>query len=309
MILYCIVKKYLSFIFKYVFSAVLIYIAFLRVDTRSLVKELVRIPIWIIIFNLIYAFANSFLANYRWSSVLLKKPKLKDVLFFTKCSYIGSFYGLFFPSMVAVDMVKWLPLNKKYGEMGKLKIAGSVLVDRVIGASSFFPVALVAAVVAKILKYNFPHYLFYVFSIGTLVVFAFYLAIYFFNFEKYFGKIKYANKIIRVMDLVKNENKKLLIKLFFYSVLIQFFGVLPIWFNSVWLGASFPIVSVYVFMPIISLILLLPISIAGFGAREQLFLFFFSQIGAGADKILLVSTFSGITAVFSSLLGFFATLF
>lgn len=302
-------RKYWQHILKLVFSGLLIYFAFLKVDTSALIKDLIKIPLWLIIWNIVYTFGNFLLINYRWSSVLLKKPTFKDVLFFTKCTYMGSFYGLFFPSLVAVDMVKWLPLTKRYKDMGKLKIAGSVLIDRVIGASSFFPVALVAAWIAKILKYDFPNYLFYVFGIGSAVVFVFYLMIYFFDFEKYFGRIKYINKLIRIMDLLKNENKKLLVKLFLYSILIQFLGVLPVWFNARFLGIPFPIVSVYVFMPIISLILLLPISIAGFGAREQLFLFFFSQLGIGPDKILLVSTFSGIIAVISSLLGGLATLF
>ncbi len=302
-------KRYWKHIVKFAFSILLIYLAFLKVDTSALLKDLIRIPIWLVIWNIIYAFGNSLLTNYRWSSVLLKKPTFKDVLFFTKCTYLGSFYGLFFPSIVAVDMIKWLPLAKKYKDMGKLKIAGSVLIDRVVGASSFFPVALVAVFVAKFLKYDFPNYLFYVFGIGSLAVFAFYLMIYFFNFEKYFGRIKYVNKLIRVMDLLKNENKKLLMKLFLFSIVIQFMGVLPVWFNARFLGVPFPIVAVYVFMPIISLILLLPISIAGFGAREQLFLFFFSQLGIGPEKILLVSTFSGIVAVISALLGGLTTLF
>jgi hypothetical protein len=301
--------KYWKHIFKLVFSALLIYFAFLKVDTSALIKDLIKIPLWLVIWNIVYAFGTFLLINYRWSSVLLKKPTFRDVLFFTKCTYMGSFYGLFFPSLVAVDMVKWLPLMKRYKDMGKLKIAGSVLIDRVIGASSFFPVALAAAIMAKFLKYDFPNYLFYVFGIGSVAVFAFYLMIYFFNFEKYFGRIKYVNKLIRVMDLLKNENKRLLVKLFLYSILIQFLGVLPVWFNARFLGVPFPIVAVYVFMPIISLILLLPISVAGFGAREQLFLFFFSQLGIGPEKILLVSTFSGIITVISSLLGGLTTLF
>jgi hypothetical protein len=178
-----------------------------------------------------------------------------------------------------------------------------------VGASSFFPVALIAVFLARLLKYDLPNYLFYVFGMGTVAVFIFYLFIYLFNFEKYFGKIRYVNKLIKVMDLIKNEDKGLLVKLFLFSILIQLLGVLPVWFNARFLGVVFPIVAVYVFMPIISLILLLPISIAGFGAREQLFLFFFSQLGIGPEKILLVSTFSGIVAVISALLGSIATLF
>jgi len=73
--------------------------------------------------------------------------------------------------------------------------------------------------------------------------------------------------------------------------------------RSQFLGAGFSLLSVYIFIPVISLALLLPVSIAGFGAREQLFLFFYSQIGVTAQKILLVSTFSGLANILFALMG------
>ena len=62
-------------------------------------------------------------------------------------------------------------------------------------------------------------------------------------------------------------------------------------------------------MPVISLILVLPISVAGFGARENLFLLFFSQLGIADEKILLMSTFNGIMLVLNALIGGLTTLF
>lgn len=288
---------------KYVFSAVLIYLVFRRIDTATLFKELIKIPIWVVGLNLIYGFLSGAISNYRWSLILLKKSKITDVLTFIKCSYMGAFYGLFLPTSMAVDAVKWIPLNKKYGHMGKLKIASSVLIDRIIGSTAFFPVAMGAAVVGKIMKFTFPNYLFYVFGLGCLAVLCFYVTIYFVDFEKIFGRFKFFNKIIGMMDLVKKENKKLLIKLFCISIVMQLTNILPVWFNSRFLGVNFPLIAVYIFMPIISLVLLLPISVAGFGAREGLFLFFFSQLGIAPEKIVLVSTFGGMMAILNALFG------
>jgi hypothetical protein len=79
--------------------------------------------------------------------------------------------------------------------------------------------------------------------------------------------------------------------------------MLPTWFYSLIFGVGISIVQVYLFVPIISLILVLPISVAGFGARENLFLYFFSQLGFADEKILLVSTFGGIIGILNALVG------
>ena len=68
-------------------------------------------------------------------------------------------------------------------------------------------------------------------------------------------------------------------------------------------GLPLTLLQVFIFMPVIALILILPISVAGFGAREQLYLYFFGQLGLPVEKILLVSTFSGVLGVISSLIG------
>ena len=56
------------------------------------------------------------------------------------------------------------------------------------------------------------------------------------------------------------------------------------------------------------MILVLPISFAGFGAREQLFLLFFSNANTSTEGILLTSAFLGIMGIINSLFGGLVTL-
>ena len=93
------------------------------------------------------------------------------------------------------------------------------------------------------------------------------------------------------------------------SIVGQIIWTLPIWFYSLIFGAGMSLLSVYVLVPIINLILVLPISIAGFGAREQLFIYFFVPLGIAEEKILLVSTFTGVMGIFNALLGGLLMLF
>jgi hypothetical protein len=81
------------------------------------------------------------------------------------------------------------------------------------------------------------------------------------------------------------------------------------WFSSLTFRANISLLHIFIFMPIISLILVLPISWAGFGARENLFLVFFSQLGIPAEKLLLVSAFGGVMGILNALLGGLILLF
>jgi hypothetical protein len=89
----------------------------------------------------------------------------------------------------------------------------------------------------------------------------------------------------------------------------EFAWFTPIWFISQIIGAGMSLVQIYIVVPVVALVLLLPISIGGFGAREQIYLFFFSQMGLVADKILAVSTVGGILGILNILIGGLFALF
>ncbi|MBU4210250.1 flippase-like domain-containing protein [Patescibacteria group bacterium] len=292
-----------SRLIKILFSGVLLYLVFRKIDLGSLLMEMRRVPWWFLLAMVLYGFLCALIGALRWSLLLLKKPRFKDILFFTKIIYIGSFYSLFLSSSVGGDLVKWLPLLKKYPKLSKVKIASSVLVDRIIGMSALVFGAFGAVLLGKFLKFDFPDYLFWLFLVLFVGVLGFYVLIWFFDLDNFFSRFSVLRKLSEVVDFLKNENKKRII----YGFLISLFGVmiwnLPMWFYSLVFDAGIGLLPIYIFMPIISLILILPVSVAGFGAREALFLYFFGKLGIESEKILLVSTFTGVFGVLVALVG------
>jgi uncharacterized membrane protein YbhN (UPF0104 family) len=298
------IKKILtSKITRVIFSLILIYIAFRRVDFLSLLKELSMVSIGSVVMILIYMSVSMLLGGCRWSVLVLDKVRFRDILYFTKASYIGGFYGLFFPTTVAGDLLKWTSLKKRYPEISKTKLASTALVDRVIGFSAFSVIALLALIAGKLMGYKFPEVLLWLFLGINAGLLVFFTLINVFNFDNFFKKIKYGEKLLEIIFLLKKENKKKILLSFLISVFSE-----PIWMGQTWLvsqalGGGLSLMSVFIFMPIISLILVLPISWAGFGAREQLFLYFFGQLGVTPEKILAVSTLNGVIGILNSLLG------
>jgi len=303
-------KKVLtSKITRYIFSIVLLYFAFQKVNILSLVKDLVSVPWWSVPALLAYLSITMFIGGWRWSILVLDKVTLADVLLFTKTNYMGGFYGMFFPTPFAGDLIKWTTLLSKYPQVSKVRLVGTILVDRVIGLAALCFVALVALIVGSLNGYNFPVYLWLVFILFNIGLFLFFTLAMVIDFEKIIKSFKKFDKIAEVAGLLRRANKKDLVLVFVLSLISE-----PIWMGTTWLislifGLNMRLLDALIFLPIIALILVLPISVAGFGARETLFVYFFSQLGLPVDKILAVSTFNGILGIFSSLIGGVLTFF
>ncbi|MEI8067871.1 MAG: lysylphosphatidylglycerol synthase transmembrane domain-containing protein [Candidatus Shapirobacteria bacterium] len=295
-----------SKLLKLLLSAVLIYFAFRKVNIFNIFNELKTVPLKWVIINVLYSIIVLVLGSYRWSVLLFDKINLKKVIDFSKATFSGAFYGLFFPTGIAGDFLKWLPLQKKYPELTKTKLFSSVFLDRFIGFSAFMFAAFVATGLGLLLKFQFPTYLFYLFGIVSLGIVLFYVLVFNFDFEKLlvkFSKYKIVSKLHEVIDLVKNSNVDNIFKCLGISFITELLWVSQVWFVSNIFHAGFTILSVFIFLPIIAIILILPISVAGFGAREQLYLIFFAQVAVSNEKILLVSTFMGILGILTALIG------
>jgi len=302
-------KLITSKILRLIISVVLIYFAFRKVEINKLFLGMQAVSWWMVLGLLVYLAVSMFFGGMRWSILVLSKPKLKDFWNFTKATYSGSFYSLFFPSSIGGDMLKWLPLLKKYPKLSKTTLAGSVLVDRVIGFTAFTFDALVALIVGRWLNYSFPDSLLWLFGAITFGIVVFYILVLTIDFNKFWGRFKFLKIVGEIVGLLRNENKKNVLICLGLSVISEPLWLLPNYFYGLIFGAGATLLNIFIFMPVIALILVLPISIAGFGARENLFLFFFSQLGIADEKILLMSTLNGIMTILNSLVGGLTLLF
>lgn len=297
------VKKILnSRILRLLISVVLIYFAFRKVNISALLADLVGVEWWFVGLNVLISLAGVMLISFRWSNLLIKKPKLKDVLVFTKSSLVASFYGLFFPTSVAADLLKWVIIDERYPEIPKTKLLGSVILDRFIGLSMFVFVGLIMVLFGGIDKNMIPFWIKIIFISLFFFCLFFYLALYFFDLTKIF-KISFLKRFENISELIEKNNVKQVFKSVAVSLMSEFLWIWQMWFISWHFKTGLSIVSIFVFIPIISMILALPISFAGFGAREQLYILFFSGLAVSAESILLTSTFTGILGILIALVG------
>lgn len=302
-------KKKLIKLGQIIVSIVLLVVVFKKIDVINLLASMTRVPLWFVLVSFFLTLFSTLVISVRWSLLLLPKITIKDILIFSKATFVGRFYSLFLSSSMGGDLVKWLPLMKRYPELSKMKLASSVLLDRVIGFTAFVIVAFVSMIVGMVIKLDFPLYIFWIF-LGLFVgVLLFYVCVFLFDFEKIFRKLRIPGKIIDMAEILTRSEKNRLFKSFAISILTA-----PLWSFTGWLAfvafdTGISLLATMIIMPIINLVLILPVSVAGFGAREGLFVYFFSKYAVSNELILASSAFAGVLGVVFSLVGGVLTLF
>jgi len=296
-------RIFLSKVFRLIASVVLVYFAFQRVNIVEIVGQIATVSWWKTFLILLYFLMGNILWSWRWSLLALDRPKFSDVLAFTWATYMGSFYSIFLASSVGGDLVKWVPHLKKYPKLSKTRLLSSVLVDRIIGISAFSAMACVVVIIAKLMRYQFPDSLFWFFIILFWGFCLFYILVFYVRLDGLSKRGGILKKFLEMAETLRSQNRQRVFRVFLISFLGEPIWVMAFWFYSLIFNAGIGLIPIFIFVPLINLIIALPISIGGFGPRESLFVYFFSQAGISDEKILLVSAYSGIIGVLNAALG------
>jgi uncharacterized protein (TIRG00374 family) len=87
------------------------------------------------------------------------------------------------------------------------------------------------------------------------------------------------------------------------SIGVQFSGFLAVYVLALGIGQNVPFLSLLVFLPLVILFTMLPISISGLGVREGAFILFFGLIGIKPDAATAISLSWFLTMSVGNLLG------
>ncbi|MDP3990932.1 MAG: lysylphosphatidylglycerol synthase transmembrane domain-containing protein [Candidatus Nealsonbacteria bacterium] len=128
----------------------------------------------------------------------------------------------------------------------------------------------------------------------------FFLQIFLFDFLKKKAEVFFNG----FFEEAKSLTKILIIKLFYYELLLYFLMVFVFFFMALSLGINIPLWYLCAMVPLVSIIAAIPISILGLGTREATFIFLFSLINLSLDQAVALSFLIMIWSIFSGLPGF-----
>jgi len=221
-----------------------------------------------------------------------------------KIYWVSNFFNLFLPGRTGGDFYKVGVLFRRTDK----RVAGiaSVLMDRITNFYSF----LILATIGLIWKWEYFETGIQALILGADIISV--LAIGLFGFKSIDGLVPGWLKFSKIDQLYSSmaiylRQWKLFARVMILAILIQ--GLLIA--NNYLIGRSVGLeigISYYlIYVTIISFVTLIPISISGFGIRENAFLYFFSSVATreqslalpilGYILMLIVNSFGGLIFV------------
>lgn len=310
-------KKAFLIAAKTAVSAALIYLVVSNTGFDKIITALRSINFFSFILAALIYIASIYLSAIRWR-LLLPEGHRKGQLF--SLYLIGSFFNHLLPGVIGGDAVKAYYLSNELKgsndkESDKLKdkeenslsvtrhsslaiAIASVFMDRYIGFAALMFIGLAA----------FPFGLRYV--RGSYIEWALPLIAFLFVIWSFiiFG-LKLGQRFRLLSDLYSHfslylNQKAVILKAFLISLALQVLGIFAVYMISIGLKIHVPIVMFFIFIPVISAIITVPVSISGIGVREASFVLLFGTLGLSPAQATAVSFTWFLSIIAGSLAGF-----
>ncbi len=287
-------KRFLSILLRVSISIILLIFLFKQVDKKSLLGIIRNANLGLLLAAFIIFFFIYILCLLRWE-MLLKAVKIHLSLKRIIISFAaGIFFSLFLPSTIGGDLVRSVDLathTKRPRE-----VVATVLLDRLSGyiglvvlallgllfgwrliqdKSVIFAVAIITAILITILLVLFNKFLYS--KVNQLL------------HSPTAGKLREAIKNLHQEMHYFRHHKKVIVHNLIFSILIQAIAPLTFFLIARSIGVKINIIYFFIFLPIISAITLLPISIGGLGLRDATTIFFFAKAGIAKDMAFAMS--------------------
>jgi uncharacterized protein (TIRG00374 family) len=257
-------------------------------------------------------FTSNLIGSYQWHTLLkssgIDLPYHKTLRFY----FVGLFFNNFLPANVGGDAVKIYDVSKIGGSV--YQVIAVTLLDRIVGIFGLCLLALVAAIFLINSGAEEVHWYYIVVFIGCMIP-----ALGLYLFKPFSSLLRRIVRMIRPLSLDERissildylgkfkEKKPLLLNLMMLSLVIQALRVS----THILIGLSLGIhVDVrvaglfFVFVPLLGLAMIPPITINGLGVREGLGIILFSAAGIGQADAFTMEFLTYIVSVAVSLLGF-----
>jgi uncharacterized protein (TIRG00374 family) len=250
-------KKYLIFALKLLVSGTLLYFVLSRAGVGNVVELLKNIPPASFIAAVVLYLMALFLCTVRWKLLLPEKFGLRKLF---PLYLIGSFFNTFMPGLVGGDAVKIYYLYKKTGKGAQA--LSSVFMDRYIGFTALMTLGLVAYPFGfKYFKGLWIEWLLplviLIFVLVSLTVFGLRLG----------QRISVIGKLHDYFHAYRKK-RVIMAKALALSFTLQLLVMLAIYILALGLDITIPFTALLVFIPIITTIATMPVSLSGIGLRE-----------------------------------------
>jgi glycosyltransferase 2 family protein len=301
-------KNTIFAIMKVAVTVLLFLYIFRRIDFHQFIATMRSARLDILAFGFIVLWLGHYVCIFRWRILmrpLMPVPSLTN-LFGIYC--IGLFFNIAFPGLIGGDVVKMYYAGKPSKSYPQSFAA--TFLDRDAGMLAMMIIACTMIIVHPVHVSGIP---------VTIIIWSVFVAFILVNIAIFapachrrltdlliFLKLpKFAHKIDLISGAFQLSGKHpagLLISLLI-SLVNQLLVIALTWILALGLHIQAPLAICMVFVPVITLISMIPISLGGVGLREYATMSLFGSIGVPLASCIALGLLSSIVTILSSLPG------
>lgn len=301
------IKSLVSTVVKICISGAILFFLFRGMDLESLWGTVVSVNPLSVLFVALLFLSTQVVSSYRWSSILSKDMKVPYRRLLS-IYFIGMFFNNFLPTMVGGDIIKGYYLYR-YSKRGDVSLA-SIFMDRYSGFTALIAITTVALIPGYSLIKDTGLPRFFVLLIGGYLAASLVLwigplhswAMKIMARIHFYGINKKIDTIYKVLMSYK-RHRRILLTIFFCSLYVQIGVMFGYYVLGRGLGMDVPVGFFFLFVPLATVVSMLPVSLAGLGLREGAFVYLFTRVGATAEQALTLSLMWFAIMVFVSIIG------
>ena len=287
-------RRRLVFAVKLMISLTILLYLIYQTDQQDLLAHVKSLPWWFVFVAWLYYGICQWISAYRWQIFLKVKnihvPLSKLFSFYM----VGMFLNNFLPSAVGGDVVKTVDLYRYTGR-GNYAIS-SVFLERYTGLLGLTIIGVIAALFT--LRSN-DSWIVLFSVVGTaafLVAFSVLLwceplvkiVVKAFSLVSPRGLAAKFKNLFEAIHSYKQHPKALLLTIA-VSIVLQLMFAFYYGLFAQQLGIDVDVSYFILFLPVITLVTMLPLSVGGLGVREALMVLLFAQVGIASAEILSIS--------------------
>jgi uncharacterized protein (TIRG00374 family) len=239
-------------------------------------------------------FLGYLISTVRWRLLLHAEGIHLSLTRLALVYFQGAFFNLFLPTLIGGDVVRGVSIYRLTG--GHPASLASILVDRLTGFAALLGIALVALAASSA---QIPDPQVAGMVLGMAVLFVGLVGILMNARLKHcvtralrlVGLDRFEVKIEALVDAVHRyrTHRRALVQALAYSVLLQALIIVTYALVGRGMGVPVPIAYFFLYVPLITVLAMLPVSVAGLGVREGSVVYFFGRLGVDPAAALSMS--------------------
>jgi glycosyltransferase 2 family protein len=293
---------------KVMVTALLFLFIFRKIDFHQFGATLRNAKLNVLVLGFLVLWIGHYICIYRWR--MLMRPLMPVLslsnLFGIYC--IGLFFNLTFPTVVGGDVVKMYYAGKPSRSYAQSFAA--TFLDRDAGMFAMMIIACIAMLVHPVAVPGVPVSLiiwcaFALFVFGNIALFTPFLhrqltdLLHKLHLSRIAAKVDAISNAFQIMG----QHRAVLLASLLISLVNQLLVIAVTWIMALGLREDVSALYYLVFVPVITLISMIPVSLNGMGLREYAFMSLFGAIGMRPESCIALGLLSSIVLILSSLPG------